>query len=364
MKFIVSLLCVFSWLSAGAVQWQWHNPQLEKSGNVSNIWNQGWDEGNYARFPASAKSEVRGAVWNLSRHSAGLALRFVTDAKVVKVRYGVTGGWSMAHMPTTGVSGVDLYRLNADGSDSFCAGSYHFADTVTYTFNVDRRPKPGDQEYALFLPTYNGVKWMEVGVADGDSFRFVPAPTDVKPVIIYGTSITQGACSSRPGMAWTNVVCRKLRRPVINLGFSGNAYIEEPVIRYMTDVDAAVYVFDFLPNNDRREKEEVKKLIIDAVHQVRAKRTAPILLVEHAGYSSDEVDEQRHASYNTLNDAQHEAYDILRKEGVKDLYYLSREEIGLDPDSWVDVVHYTDFGMKKEGDVVAEKLKKILKKHK
>lgn len=347
--------------SAASTQWQWHNPQQERSNGVSNVWNQGWDEHNYCRLPQSAEADVRKPVWSLSRHSAGLMLKFVTDADVVKVRYGVTGGFSMAHMPSTGVSGVDLYRLNPDGSDSFCAGNYHFGDTVTFSFDVNRKPVSGPQEYALYLPTYNCVKWLEVGVPQGDSFRFVPAPADVRPIVIYGSSITQGACSSRPGMAWTNIVNRQLRYPVVNLGFSGNGRLEPGVINNIIALDPAVYVLDCLPNLDQLKPEDVNKLVIDAVNQIRQSSDAPILLVEHAGYSSDPTNEVRHKSHNSLNATQRAAYESLKKQGVKNLHYLTQKEIALDPDAWVDVVHYTDLGMNRFGNVVARKLKKILK---
>lgn len=364
MKKLVLLMMAFVALvpAAGAAsEWQWHNPQRERANGASNIWNQGWDEENYTRLPKSAEPEVRKSIWNLSRHSAGLMLKFVTDADVIKVRYGVTGGWNMHHMPTTGVSGIDLYRLNPDGTDSFCAGNYSFKDTVTYTFDVNRKLIPGDQEYALYLPTYNSVKWLEVGVKDGETFRFVPAPSQERPIVIYGSSITQGACSSRPGMAWTNIVNRRLRHPVVNFGFSGNGRLEPEVIKYIIDLNPAVFVLDCLPNLDREKPETVEKLVIDAVKQIRDSSDAPILLVEHAGYSSDGTDNVRHESHNSLNATQHAAYKKLCKEGVKNLHYLSQKEIGMDPDSWVDVVHYTDVGMQNLGKVASRRLKKILR---
>lgn len=341
-------------------KWEWHDPQIERNGGASNVWNQGWDEKNYCRLPQSAESEVRKPVWNLSRHSAGLMIKFLTDADVIRVRYGVSGGFSMNHMPSTGVSGVDLYRLNPDGSDSFCAGNYNFSDTVSYSFTVDLKPSAAQQEYALYLPTYNNVKWMEIGVKEGNSFKFIPADKETRPIVIYGTSITQGACSSRPGMAWTNVVNRRLHYPVVNLGFSGNGRLETPLIKNILDLNPSVIVLDCLPNLDTWKREDVRQHLLDAVHQIRKSTDAPILFVDHAGYSNDETNTARHKSYNSLNDTQAGAYNELKKEGVKNLHYLSRKEIALDPDSWVDVVHYTDLGMLRLGDVATKKLRKIV----
>lgn len=100
---------------------------------------------------------------------------------------------------------------------------------------------------------------------------------------------------------------------------------------------------------------------MDAVKQIRRSSDAPIMLVEHAGYSSDGTDNVRHESHNSLNATQLAAYKKLCKEGIKNLYYLPQKEIGLDPDSWVDVVHYTDLGMQKLGTVASRRLQKLLK---
>jgi hypothetical protein len=44
-------------------------------------------QSSFDRLPARAEHKVRKAVWNLSRHSAGIALRFVSDAPAIHARY-------------------------------------------------------------------------------------------------------------------------------------------------------------------------------------------------------------------------------------------------------------------------------------
>ena len=160
-KLICLLFCCLLFLPAAA-QWKWHNP-MEAGFPV--IQNQGFTKeiGNsYTRLPERAKGVVSEPVWNLSRHSAGLAIHFYSNAPQIKVRYTVTGSLNMPHMPSTGVSGVDLYSINSDGEWHFCFGNYSFKDTITYTYNnigKDRYHKQGF-EYRLYLPLYNGVKWL------------------------------------------------------------------------------------------------------------------------------------------------------------------------------------------------------------
>ena len=81
-----------------------------------------------------------------------------------------------------------------------------------------------EEDLKVYLPLYDGVKNIEIGI-DSSSFIIVPDRNLEKPIIFYGTSITQGGCASRPGMAHTNIINRKLDRDILNFGFSGNGFI-------------------------------------------------------------------------------------------------------------------------------------------
>lgn len=361
-------LCLFGALLfslAGAAQLKWYNPQ-EAGKEERVIRGQGWKEdgNNYRRLPLRAKGKVREQVWNLACESAGLSVRFRTDAEEIRVKYVVTGGFSMPHMPATGVSGVDLYRVE-DGA--FCFGSYAFGDTVRYSYKVDRsvpaykEARTGEeQEYELFLPLYNGVKLLEVGVDARCRFSFVPMDSR-NPIVVYGTSIAQGACASRPGMAWTNIVQRALQRPVVNLGFSGNGKLEPEVLAFICELSAAAYVLDCMANLNELSAGEVTELVVQAVRQIRERHDAPVLLVEHAGYSNGNSCQERYDTYTTPNRGLREAYERLKKEKVKNLHYLSRRELGYSPDAWVDYVHPSDYGMARQADAVAARLRKLCK---
>ena len=309
-------------------------------------------------MPLRAKGKVRDAVWNLSRESAGLSIRFRTDSEHIRVRYQVTGGYSMPHMPSTGVSGVDLYA-KAGGESLICYGSYSFADTIRYQYTVDKaissRP---EREYELYLPLYNGVKWLEIGIDKGKELTFVPAVKG-RCIVVYGTSIAQGACASRPGMAWSNIVSRELDVPVVNLGFSGNGKLEKEVIDFICEIDAKAYVIDCMANLNDMPAEEVKSLAIKAIGQIREKSDAPILLVEHAGYSNAHTNMEWDNAWQTPNKGLRAAYEELKDGRTKNLYYLSNEELGFHPDSWVDYVHPSDYGMVQQAKAVERKLKKM-----
>lgn len=343
-------------LSGGAQGTVWHDP-LALPGGGDYIHGRGFALNDYTRLPEPAREKVRDAVWNLSRNSAGLYLQFTTDSPDITVQYEVTGGHAMPHMPATGVSGVDLYN----GRGERCWGDYSFGTPITYTY----RGLPAcDGAYTLYLPLYNTVKQLKVGVREGASFAFLPAEEADgagKRIVIYGTSITHGACASRPGMAWTNILHRLTGMPTVNLGFSGNGRLEPEVIDYVASIPAALYIVDCMPNM-YVEEDSVYTLVLNAVRQFRRLRPeTPLLLTEHPGYANRNTNTARPLEDERVDRAQRRAYAQLKKEGVKNLYYLSREEIGMPTDGMVDYIHPSDYGMEAYAKAYAKAVGKILK---
>ncbi|WP_332457249.1 SGNH/GDSL hydrolase family protein [Petrimonas sp.] len=355
--FVVSLLCTV----ALPAQTQWHDPLKEEAHVIQN---QGWTREigkTYQRLPDRAEKKVRKAVWNLSENSAGLAIHFYTNAAKIEVRYGVAGSHAMLHMPATGKSGVDLYAMDSDGKWRVATDKYSFGDTVTYTFNnlsQSRYHKQGF-EYRLFLPLYNSVKWMEIGVPDSAEFKFIPVLRE-KPIVVYGTSIAQGGCASRPGMAWTNILSRKLDYPVVNLAFSGNGPLEKEFVDLIDEIDASLYVFDCLPNMGSLSSEEVIKRTVYGVKKLREKHDAPILIVDHIGYRNDELNELSRETADRMNVASRQAFDSLVELGVKNIYHLHKDSINMPADGCVDNIHPSDLGMQVYADAYEKIIRKIL----
>lgn len=359
-QILLFLFCVVC-LTAGAQELKWYNPM---QAGLPVIQNQGFTEEisqTYYRLPDRAKAVVRDAVWNLSRNSAGLALHFYCNAPQIKIRYKVSGALNMPHMPATGVSGIDLYSINSDGQWNFCFGNYSFGDTIHYIYSNLGKDKYHDRgfEYRVYLPLYNSVEWMEIGIPEANGLTFIPQSPE-KPVVLYGTSIAQGACASRPAMAWGNIVQRTLGFPLINLGFSGNGRLEKEVLDFVGEPDARLFILDCLPNLTNKSEKEVTDLVVAAVKQLRAKHTAPILLVEHAGYSNAPTDAGQLECYTRLNKGSRKGYELLQAEGMKDLYYLTHDELNVCSDAWVDYVHPSDLGMQQQATAVINKMRDIL----
>lgn len=344
----------------------WWNPDQSA---YEVIEGQGWPgevESPYDRLPSRAKSQVREAVWNLSRHNAGILIRFRSNAKEIVVRYTVTGAHAMNHMAATGVSGLDLYAVDSDGKWYWCRGQREFEDTISYRFSGLLPNDPYHEwgrEYRLYLPLYNQVSWLEIGVPDSSFFKALPTRLE-KPMVVYGTSIAQGGCASRPGMAWTSILERTMDRPLLNLAFSGNGRLEKEIIELIGEIDARIFILDCLPNLTNSEtfpEEQLKNRIFESVQYLRNKHPAtPILLVEHAGYSDGLIMPERGEAFQRVNQIQKRTYSKLMKNGIEHLYYLSNEELNLSFDDTVDGTHPNDLGMQHYAEAYERKLRIIL----
>ena len=345
----------------------WWNPAQSDQPVIEG---QGWTgkalQRPYDRLPAVAEKTVRPAVWNLSRQAAGLMIRFRASTDQLTVRYVVGGPQALPHMPATGVSGVDLYAGNTDGEWLWCNGKYRFGDTIQYSFTGmqanDTYHQKG-REYRLYLPLFNTVTWLEIGVPLGVTLTPLPVRAD-KPIVVYGTSIAHGATASRPGMAWTAILSRKLDRPLINVGFSGNGRLEKEVVELLPDIDAKLYVLDCLPNLVSTvgiAPDEIRSRIKEAVRTLKQKRPAtPVLLVEHAGYADGGINPARRQMYSEVNALMRETFTQLKEEGIRDVYLLSKSAINLNADAMVDGTHPTDFGMYQYAEAYERIIRTIL----
>lgn len=342
---------------------QWHDPSASL---FPVIQGRGWQQDmahNYDRLPAKAEAQVNNQLWQLSQNSAGLYIEFKTNAAAIIVQYQVKGALAMPHMPATGVSGVDLYARDKDGQWQWARARLNFADTITFRFE-DLALSADAEEFRLYLPLYNSIAWMKIGVAEERSFQFLPKPQE-KPIVLYGTSIMQGAHASRPGMAWTNILGRQLDRHLINLGFSGNGLLELPLLNLMNEQDAQLYVLDCLPNLhdiSRFSRQDVDLRIRQAVETLQAKHpTTPILLVEHAsGWAGVNMDTSLENKYTRVNQWQAETFAALQESGTKHIYLLTADSIGFDIGSTLDGTHPNDAGMTKYAGAYAQKIREIL----
>ena len=316
---------------------------------------------DYGRLEKKMEAALRPAVWSLGTNAAGLYVDFKTTAESIQVRYKVKGALQMPHMPAIGVSGVDLYAF--DGKDwSWASGQYAFKDTITYNFaSIGSHP---DFTYRLYLPLYNTVEWLEIGVAEGQKVQFFTEKQ--RPIVIYGTSIAQGACASRPGLGWTNILGRMQQQPIVNLGFSGNGRLEEPLLKLICEANPSLIVLDCLPNlgvSATRTMAQVDSTVQHAVRYIRAVHPkTPILMTAHSSGNNPRIlNTKKNIEYEQTSEVGIRAFEALKKAAVPNIYFLSNKAIGLDENMTVDYAHPNDLGMMKIAQAYRDMLKRILK---
>lgn len=311
----------------------------------------------FDRLPVEAQKTVTRAVWNLSRHSAGMCARFETDATRIDVRYTLlSGSLDMPHMPATGASGVDLYAETDDGKWRWVNVTKPNAQKVQAT--LLNRAAPGKRRFAAYLPLYNGVEAFEIGVPMG-AVLTPSGPRKAKPIVFYGTSIMHGACASRPGMAIPAILGRRLNRATVNLGFSGNGRMHLEVGAYLARIDAALYAIDCGPN---MSAAQISERTIPLVNQLRkARPDAPILLVEDRRFANAWIVPAATALHNAKHKALRGAYEKLVAGGVKHLHYLPAADLlGDDHEGTTDGSHPNDLGMMRYADAYEPVLRRVM----
>jgi len=327
----------------------WYNASL------LTIEGKGWSDTEeiYDRLPKKAKSVVREPVWNLSKQSSGISIHFTSNTPSLAIRW--DGFNAMNHMAATGVSGVDLYVRYQDKWKWLAVGrpSKPLNETQFFT-DIGSEPR----EYMLYLPLYNPIHRVELGLPD--PYTITPTlPRDKKPIVFYGTSITQGGCATRPGMSYTAILGRWLDHPVINLGFSGNGIMEPEVIDLLCELDPVLYVLDNLPNMNQeaiqaRSESGFRKLL-------NARPSTPIVLIDNIFYCDAYLVPSRMERYTTCNELQFQIYQKLKAEGYEKLIYIKDNHlIGNDGEATVDGVHMTDLGYMRFSENLIEPLRSAI----
>jgi len=350
---------------------------------------QGWTntESYYDRLPARAKDTAGNIRWFRSHDSAGLCLRFGVERTktnepmdysqpVIQVRWVLNSDvLAMPNMAASGVSGVDLYGRIPQGPWRHLSSAR--PRTLSTLTNQSALARANYQEYLLYLPLYNGVRLVQVGL---DKTLRITKPTNDsrlrrKPIVFYGTSISQGGCASRPGMAATALVGRNLDVPIINLGFNASGQMVPEMAELLKELDPAVYVLECYTNMKQKMlNEEVIGGFVKILRKARP--TTPILIVGGTSCHSERVPGtrcrmcQRSGPYSKTSchierfpgpRKLSAIYAKLEAQGITGLHYLpSVDLLGEDGEGTVDGCHPNDVGMMRQAAGYTQALTPLL----
>jgi hypothetical protein len=308
----------------------------------------------FSRLPVNAEELVRKPVWDLSRNSAGVAAHFISDATEIHIQWEVLNNFHMVHMAGTGIRGLDLYVKHDKSWFHLGTGKpYQKENTRRLIKNLSAEPR----EYMLYCPLYDGLKSLSIGLNPEATIEEIERKD--KPLVFYGTSITQGGCVSRPGMAYPAIVGRMLNRENINLGFSGNGHMDPEIIDYLSEIDAEIYVFDNFPNMDlemikERAEVELKKLL-------EAHPKTPVLMVPNIMAEDGWFDPEIYNATIAENEELIAIYKRLKSKH-KNLHMIPFKQIRhVAVEGTVDGIHLTDVGALRMAEVMEKWIKRIVK---
>ncbi len=301
------------------------------------------------RIPRWLEDSVRPELRERARHTAGKAFRFRTDSRAVAVRYELLYNAHMMHMADTGIKGTSLYIWDDD------THSWQFvncnrpnadkSDVIQRKVMVDRLDGKM-HEYMLYLPLYDGVKWLEIGVEKTATLTgpVMNSPRQGKKFVFYGTSILHGGCASHPGMVATSIIQRDLDIECVNIGISGEGKMDYCMARAMATIpDVAAYILDPIPNCTKDMCDTLTYEFVNILR--RARPDVPIIMVEGQMYSYAKYSGFYSRYLPQKNYEFHKNYLRLRAENPKNLYYVDCKNLyGPNNDGSVDGIHLTDLG--------------------
>ena len=333
----------------------------DKVFQVDGLYWFGENGGSYCRLPVRALDKVTDKVRWLCYNPSGARIRFKTDSTSLKlkIRHGVGNKeqLSMYHMCSVGVSGIDLYE-GPIGDMDFWAITNPKEPKEFYTHTYFTGLAKKTREFTLYLPVYCNLAELKIGL-DKDARISEPSKYMLdKPIVFYGTSITQSGCPCRGSNGFVPVVGRKLGIDVINLGFSGSGCSEPEMAEIISEIDAACYVIDSIANMDLETMAERYDNFFEIIRKVWPEK--PIVLMTRVHFAREHI--QGSDYLKKINKMVFDSYKKFREGGDKNVYLFDSSKVisseGDHPS--VDGVHLSDLGFKMLADELSPFLAEIL----
>lgn len=313
---------------------------------------------SYQRFANKHLEQIPTQVRDLSFNTAGLYLDFKTNSKSIALHWVVDQYRILKNMTPIAINGFDLYGLKG--------GKWQFVGVArpnkkesrsTIVANLDGSFK----NYRLYFPLYTGVESLKIGVDSASIIQEAdPGLVPNKKVLIYGSSITQGASASRPGMAFPSILSRMLDIEFLNFGFSGSGKIELEVAQALSGIQTDLIILDCVPNPT---PEQIAARTIPFIEKLReAQPNTPILMVESVFRGDAQWDERLQRIVAAQNQAFWNSYLSLKEEGMDRIYYVRNDgHIKEDHEGTIDGSHLTDLGHLRMARKLAPLISEILK---
>lgn len=323
-------------------------------------------DGKFRRMPEEIARTVSEGVGELSSHTAGGRVRFVTDSPYIAVVVKLGSVAKGPHFSFTGIAGLDLY-VREDGKENY-KGTFvppddakgDFESIIEFKEDTYGEPVGEMREITINFPCYSEVIDLYIGLDENAVIKEASDYINEKPVVYYGHSITQGGCCSRPGFAYPNIISRRFHSDFVNLGFSGSALGETEIAEYIASLDMEAFVYDYdhnagTPEHLRNTHEKMFQIIREKHPDI------PVIFITTTpkNHYLGDKEERKQILLNTFENA--------KNKGDENVYFLDAIEIyegcvdGL-LGATVEGCHLNDLGFtilaKAVGDILEKSLNK------
>ncbi len=307
------------------------------------------ETGQYRRMPREVAERVSKGVAEVSSYMSGGRIRFRTDSPYVAVKAKLTGQCFLPHMPLTGTHGMDLYVY--DGVADIFQGTFvppmeSPEDYEAVLYGTDAKMR----EITIHLPLYSGIAELYIGLDENARVEHGRKYREVKPVLYYGSSITQGGCVSRPGNHYPAVIARENNVDFVCLGFSGNALGEPQMAEYLAGLEASIFVCDYDHNAPDPEYLENTHAALYQKYRQANPKTPVIFVSKPDGLLWNEMDIKR-------RDVVYQTYIEAVKSGDERVYFIDGFQLFTGNrryDCTVDGCHPNDLGFARMAEVIGE----------
>ena len=290
---------------------------------------------------------------HLGRRCAGARVAFKTDSPTFTIKVVLK-----TLTPDVGMSLFSCQSVQVmlgERENARHLGVVNPPDYQTKTFQKIFNKSSELEQITVYFPRNEQVETIEFTVEDG---AIVAEPTPYKhkkPVVFYGSSITEGGCSCNSTNAYNAILSRWLDFDYYNLGFSNNAKGELSMADYINTIDMGVFVYDYDHNAPTVEHlSSTHKLFFDRIRE--AHPDIPILMMTRP---AEVYNEQMIARRDIVKTT----YYAAVAAGDKNVYFIDGETFYGETDRNLcsfDNCHPNDLGFFRMASVIRPILKEML----
>ena len=309
-------------------------------------------EDKFRRIPQEIADNISKGIKTACGSTSGGRIRFVTNSPFVAVKINYVAVSHNDVTPSSGCMAINMYVDNVFG------GVFRLPDGFEelYFEGVQEMKEKGEHVITLFLPTHSHIKNLMIGVKTGTEIKRAPDYTYERPVIFYGSSITQGTGCSRSGMTYPAQISRMLETNFTNLGFGGLAKGEPAMAEYISTLDMSVFVYDYDYNASTPLLEETHENFFKIIREKQP--DLPIIMISRpSAFRTGKEDTA--ARFAIIK----RTYDNAVANGDNNVYLVNGLEFfgEYGCECMVDGTHPSDFGYHLMAKAIAPILKPLIK---